>query len=265
MCIGINIISACCCWHIYTASLIKVLTAHTPYSVGCILNRLVYSLAWKETRSSPHPVFLLRNYENGWKLCGSLQDEKVKITVELRWAERATGYSQVMSWHEFLLFFSLHFLSLPHFLPLESHQLKSCRFILLFSGNSLHHLPLRLLSKSYPTAARPHRGESIFHDENGLVRTAEETLRSCLLVYLSSKCALYEAEDSTQSERGVSLRGRTTQTPRPGVHTIVAAARLRVQPFGERTNVFPPSIRKKGGGEGSDREELHKSLPIVTV
>ena len=105
MCIGINIISACCCWHIYTASLIKVLTAHTPYSVGCILNRLVYSLAWKETRSSPHPVFLLRNYENGWKLCGSLQDEKVKITVELRWAERATGYSQVMSWHEFLLFF----------------------------------------------------------------------------------------------------------------------------------------------------------------
>lgn len=151
--------------------------------------------------------------------------------------------------------------------PLERHQLKSCRFILLlFSSNSLHHLsPWGFYQKvSQPRRTRPHRRQSIFHDENAsaspssTVRRQKKKSLDSLAVYLSSQCALYMRRNrfNTIRERSKSLlslvspcgREQHTNAHAGGghAHTIVGLLQpvcAAIRRADKRSSVHP----KKGG------------------
>jgi hypothetical protein len=128
-------------------------------------------------------------------------------------------------------FFSLHFL--PLFCLSSTPSIKMLLPIHLAIFQQLHHLSLRLLSQKV-TQPRPVRApstvymgtrerESIFslyyiktasseqqNKETLPLFSSLSALCVCVCVCLFSKC-LYEAEDSTQSERGVSLHEEETR------------------------------------------------------
>ena len=94
--------------------------------------------------------------------------------------------------------------------PSSSHQLKSCRFILIFPNNSLHHLSRGFYQKVSQPRPRRRRRRRL-----AMERLGGETGET-----------LYEAEDSTQSERAESL---DTHTHRAGEFQLRCDSSVRGQ------------------------------------
>ena len=122
--------------------------------------------------------------------------------------------------------------------PSSPHQLKSCRFILIFPNNSLHHLSRGFYQKVSQPRPRRRRRRRL-----AMERLGGETGET-----------LYEAEDSTQSERAESLDTHTHTGGR-----VPVALRF----VGART-IASSCIKKAAAAEAAEAEWELGSGPLYS-